>query len=132
MTKKKHRDVSDDRDPELDELEPVHQERQMNPVPEYPPDHPAEDSGQAEMRDYPVTGPLVARGQQYDVGQRIVLTEEEHASLVAAGANVEGVEPKSPEEAQAAHDEGREALQARLDEMAEKEAEAKKAAAERA
>jgi hypothetical protein len=75
-----------------------------------------------EVRQEKVRVPVNIRGQAYDVGDYVSLTEDEYNTCLAAGVQFEGVEPKTPEEVQAAHDEGREALEAKLQEVADAEA----------
>jgi hypothetical protein len=117
MTKRhKHEsDVSDHSDAELDELEPFTQRKRetgMNEVTQ---------QEVPETKAYKVTGPINIKGEVYDAGDVIHVTEEEYATLTAVGAPLEGVEAKTPEEVQAAHDEGVEAQKAKIEENAEAE-----------
>jgi hypothetical protein len=77
----------------------------------------------AEVKPVKVTAPINIKGQNYAAGEEVMLTEEEAAHLTEIGAPVEGVEPKTPEEHQAAHDEAREAQQAEIAYRAKAEAE---------
>ena len=78
---------------------------------------------QPEVKPVKVTGPINIKGQNYDAGDEVMLTEEEAAGLTEAGVSIEGVEPKTPEEVQAAHDEGREAMNEEIAYRAKSEAE---------
>lgn len=86
---------------------------------------------EAEVAPVKVTGPINIKGQDYVAGDEVYLTEEEVASMTAAGCPIEGVEPLDDEAVQAKHDEGVEAQKARLEadaeaaEQADEEAEAR-------
>jgi hypothetical protein len=67
-----------------------------------------------EVRQEKLREPVNIRGQAYAAGDYVSLTEEEYNVCLAAGVQFEGVEPKTPEEVQAAHDEGRAALEEKL------------------
>ncbi len=73
-------------------------------------------SDEAEVKPVKVTGPINVKGQDYKAGDTVMLTEEECASMTELGAPIEGVEPKDEEAIQAAHDEGVEAQNQRLEE----------------
>jgi hypothetical protein len=76
-----------------------------------------------EVKPVKVTGPINLKGQSYDEGDEVMLTEEEAAHLTEIGAPIEGVEPKTAEEMQAAHDEGRTAFLAEYESRAKADAE---------
>ena len=102
--------VSDQSDPELDELEPVAKRR--NPKMAYGETKEAEP---AEAKPVKVTGPINIKGTAYAAGDTVMLTDEELASCKEAGVAFEGDEPKDEEAIQAAHDEGVEAQKARIE-----------------
>jgi hypothetical protein len=72
--------------------------------------------GEAEVRECKIMVPVIIKGQAYEAGDVVALTQEEYQTCVAAGVSFEGEKEKTPEEIQAAHDAGREALKARLEE----------------
>lgn len=78
---------------------------------------------EAEVKPVKVTGPINIKGVAYDEGDEVLLTEEEAQALTEAGCPIEGVEPKTPEEVQAAHDEGVDAQKAEIEARAKAEAE---------
>jgi hypothetical protein len=114
--------VSDFSDPELDELEPV-SKRKTN----------MENQGQeAEAKPVKVTGPINIKGSAYNAGDTVMLTDEEREAVTASGAPIEGVEPKSEEDIQKAHEESVEAQKKRIedDKKAQDEAMGKEKRAE--
>lgn len=78
-----------------------------------------------EVQPVTVTGPINIKGVGYNAGDEVMLTAEEVETLTAVGAPIEGVEPLDGEAIQAKHDEGVEALKARLEADAEAEKKAK-------
>ena len=75
----------------------------------------AEQAEAPEVKPVKVTGPINIKGQAYNAGDEVMLTEEETATLTELGVPIEGVEPKDEEAIQAAHDEGVEAQKARIE-----------------
>ena len=103
--------VSDQSDPELDELEPVAKRRKTKMA--Y--GDPVQEQEPAEAKPVKVTGPINIKGTAYAAGDTVMLTDEELASCKEAGVAFEGDEPKDEEAIQAAHDEGVEAQKARIE-----------------
>jgi hypothetical protein len=83
----------------------------------------AEPEAEAEVKPVKVTKPINIKGRDYAAGEEVMLTEEESAHLTEIGAPIEGVEEKTPEEHQTAHDEAREALETEVAYRAKAEAE---------
>jgi hypothetical protein len=81
------------------------------------------EEAEAEVKPVKVTKPINIKGRDYAAGEEVLLTEEESAHLTEIGAPIEGVEEKTPEEHQAAHDEAREAQQTEIAYRAKAEAE---------
>jgi hypothetical protein len=82
-----------------------------------------EAEAEADVKPVKVTKPINIKGRDYAAGEEVMLTEEESAHLTEIGAPIEGVEEKTPEEHQTAHDEAREALENEVAYRAKAEAE---------
>jgi len=80
-----------------------------------------EHSEQEETQPYVLGQDVSVGGQDCKKGGTVHLTSEQAESMKAAGVVFEGDEPKSPEDLQAAHDEGVEAMKKRQEEEDEDE-----------
>jgi negative regulator of genetic competence, sporulation and motility len=111
--------VSDFSDPELDApgSMPYVKETKMTDTTQAPQEEAP------EVKPFKLAGPINIKGQPYEAGDEVMLTEEEHEAVVAAGVLFEGDEPKTEEELQAAHEEGAKALKAEYESRAKEEAE---------
>lgn len=76
---------------------------------------PAEGTEKGEAKPVKVTGPINIRGDAYNAGDTVMLTDEELEAVKASGSPIEGVDPLDEEALQSKHDEGVEAQKKRLE-----------------